>query len=218
MNLTEMIGAPVFDPESNTETGTIVDVLIDTDIGTIPYVLIDNVHGPAREGALVSRTGLTRRDGSWCAKDLTQVLATHRDRGDVPPAGSLDLTSMPSALVGPFGYTVSPVVAGALINSITGRKRIARPEIDQNHANWFWFETLQGLPLFDSSGPLGDLADIVIDPDHLRCVSLVVKAEDGTQATHVFDKMRHVSRDEDSIILELSSTPPYSVDAVVKNA
>jgi hypothetical protein len=217
MKLTKMIDAPVLDLDSDTETGTLVDVLIDTRSGDVQYVLIDKATGLGHESVLVSRQRIAHRDGRWHVH-ITPEEVVLRDPGIRRDANTpLDLCTMPPVLIGPFGYTVSPVLAGAMINAITGKSRAERPTIDQSHSDWFWFDSLQALPLFDSSGPLGHLADIVIDPMGLTCLSLVSRADDGAMATHAMGTLRHVTRNQDSIILELSDTPPYSVKALIND-
>ncbi|WP_223423057.1 PRC-barrel domain-containing protein [Tateyamaria pelophila] len=215
MKISEMIDAPVFDRDSDREMGSVTDALIDTLTGDIPYVLIDTSMGLGHAPVLVSRDRFTQRDGRWKVHISEEESLRSKAEADEQSTTPLDLSMMPPALVGPFGYTVSPVMASALINTLTGKSRKERPAIDQSHSDWFWFDTLHGLPLFDSSGSLGNLADVMVDPVQLACLSLVAQGEDRTLTTHDMGTLRHVTRDENSIILELSDPPPYSARAMM---
>ncbi|MFP7673980.1 PRC-barrel domain-containing protein [Marivita sp. S0852] len=215
--LTDVIDAPVYDPESGAKSGKIVDVLIDIESGALRYVLIDPVDKWTHTHFLLSQARLTNNDGRWLAHVSDQDrAASNNDQSDADTR-PLNLHTMPPVLVGPFGYTVSPMLAGALFNALTGKDRIERPEIDQSHSDWFWFETLHGLPLFDSSGPVGHLADFVIDPDKMLCLTLVAAEDEDRRTPYAIDTIRHVTSHEDSIIVELSDPPPYSAEAMLKD-
>ena len=108
----------------------------------------------------------------------------------------------------------APAMAGAVFNALTQRDRAARPAIDAANADWYWFETLHGLPVFDERGSLGRLDNITINPDTLTCVGLTTQDDKGERFGFPFQKIRRVTRDAESVLLELMPVPPYSVERV----
>ena len=215
MNLTDMIGAKALQRGGEAALGSCTDVLIDAANAQIEYVLFDAAWGLTNHSIIVARARVGWAEDGWIVDLSDSELAARHDREAEPDEyGPLDLSSMPPVVVGPFGYTVAPLMAAALMNTVAeGKHKGTRPAIDEKHRDWHWFGTLKGLPLFDSSGPLGDLADIIVKPDTLECVSLIAD-ESGRRALFPFEKLRHVTRDDRSIVLELSSTPPYSAKPV----
>lgn len=215
MNLTDMIGAEARQRSGDAALGTCTDLLIDTANKRIEYVLFNATWGFAHHPIVVARARVTWSGDAFIVDLSDAELEARHERAAGPDAdGPLDLSSMPPVVVGPFGYTVAPVMAAALMNTAAeGTHGGTRPAIDEKHRDWHWFGTLKGLPIFDSSGPLGDLADIIVKRDTLDCVSLVAD-KSGRRALFPFDKLRHVTRDDRSIVLELSSTPPYAAGAL----
>jgi len=218
MKMSGLVGAEVR-RSGGADLGTCIDVLVDTEAGRVVYAFVDK--GPATnlDHALYSRDKMKVVDGAL-ELDVSdeEISAAHERVGeeDEPgPAMPLDLSSMPPLVVGPFGYTVAPTMAGAVANAYAESSRHeARPEIGEGHGQWHWFANLRGLPVFSERGELGKLSDIIVNPDGLFCVTLMVTTDHGEIYALDFAKLRMVSRDEKSVVLDLEKTPPYSVERI----
>lgn len=238
MRLNSLADREILRGEDDRPIGRVVDVLIDVRRGDIVYVLADP--GPASDPFVLSRRRLAMVGETLRAEASEAELDRLRSRSrptDDEPTPALDLTAFPPLVVGPFGNVAAPAmgaavfppVAGvfgrsaapamgaALMNALTGKPRRERPALDGAHAEWHWYETLHGLPVFDATSELGALDDIVFDPETLICRSLLLRDDRGNLHDLPFSAIRMVSRGETSIVLELSPKPPYSVERIVED-
>lgn len=211
MKFNDLFGRAIVRSDTGEHLGRVVDALIDVQAGTLAYLLV----APEAHGApfVLNRDRISLRDGAPQA-DVSGAMFQATDRAeaaDRAPAGPLDLTAMPPLVIGPFGNTLAPVMGAAVFNALAGRARQDRPALDAVHAHWHWFETLHGLPVFDGSGELGALDDIIFDPATLSCKSLELRDGSGKLFGFPFATIRKVSRGSASIVLELSANPPYSI-------
>ncbi|MEL6517011.1 MAG: hypothetical protein AAFQ39_04790 [Pseudomonadota bacterium] len=212
MKITEMIGRTARRRGVREEIGTCIDVLIDTKTNAVLYALVELGVSRGRALAIVARDRIAVEDGALVL-GLTDDDLDRAERLDTSaPEGPIDLTTMPPVVIGPFGYTVAPTMAGALINAMTGNDRAERPAVDSVSPTWHWFENLHGLPVFDETGLLGHLDTIVVNPASFDCMTLTARTDRGELLSFAFDKIRHVSRGEQSIVLELAKIPPYSLE------
>lgn len=209
MQMSNSLGARARQSGTGQDLGICIDLLIDTAKGGVEYALLDIGSTFQVTQALVSRRRLR-----WSDNDLVVALTQEEveDRcvdieADTQSAEAVNLAAMPPVVVGPFGYTVAPVMAGAMANVLADQS--ARPKIDERHAHWYWYQSLDGLPLFDSSGPLGRLSDIILDPETLHCQQLVAEDENGEHTRYPFATLRSVTRQGESLILDTTQPPGY---------
>jgi len=219
MKLSELMGTRVRRTGGGGDLGTCIDVLVDTEAGRVVYALVEKGPPANLDHALYAHRKMRVVDGVL-ELDVTgeEISAAHDRVGeeDAPgPAMPLDLTHMPPLVVGPFGYTVAPAMAGAVANAYAEKSRHeTRPEISEGHEQWHWFANLRDLPVFSERGELGRLTDIIVNPDGLLCVTLMVTTDHGEIYALDFAKLRMVGRGETSVVLDLEKTPPYSVERI----
>ncbi len=199
MKLTNLIDNPVRRKGTDERIGRCVDVIVDMKAGRVAYVLV----GDHRNAALIEHAALEIVDSALVA-DISQERfeQLREDAADAAATGPLDLSALPPVIIGPFGFTLAPVMMGAVLNSEMSREKPrVRPDIDQKHAYWHWFSRLLGLPVFDTGSELGTAEDFRIDPMTLEFTTLDVCALSGTKRQVPFNAVGHVSRDANSIIL-----------------
>lgn len=214
MRLNRTIGLNVLRKGTSDNLGELVDLLIDVSTGKVVYALVSP--GTVSADVLLSRARLSESGGKLEADVSDEDLERFRvgSGEEVEPGGPLDLATMPPMVVGPFGNVIAPAMGAALFNALAGRDRRERPRLDEAHATWHWFEALHGLSVFDATEDLGVLDDIVANPETLTCEALELRDSGGQLYNFPFDSIRMVSRGETSIVLELSKTPPYSVERI----
>jgi hypothetical protein len=215
MNLTTMIGAPARQMSGGSMRGECRDVLIDTAQARIVHAVFDVPWGFSSRYLVVPAQRLEWADGEWSLDIKDADVEGERTEDGGSSDTSVEIGEFPPVIVGPFGYTVAPMMAGALINSMNEDAVPVAPtpevtETPEGH----WLNRLKGLPLFDTTGALGTLVDIVVDPAGLDCISFTADSERGQRAAFPFDSMRHVAKDGSSIVLELSASPQYSARAL----
>ena len=214
MTLNELLKKQALRESDGATLGNVIDALVDVKDGRVVYLLVS--HGYFEAPLVLSRKRVSLVDG----KVLADVGEDELDRlragpgREQTPEQPLDLTAMPPLVIGPFGNAVAPAMGAAVYNALTGRDRETRPALDEAHKDWHWYEALHGLPVFDSTGELGALDDIFIDPATLTCATLALRDTGGKLYSFPFGKIRMVSRGETSIVLELSSKPSYSVERI----
>lgn len=214
MTLNDLLKKQALRESDGATLGNVIDALIDVKDGRVVYLLVSQGYFDAP--LVLSRKRISLVDG----KVMVDVGEDDLDRlraeagPETAPEQPLDLTAMPPLVIGPFGNAVAPAMGAAVYNALTGRDRESRPALDKAHAEWHWFETLHGLPVFDSTGELGALDDIFVDPATLTCKTLALRDTGGQLYSFPFSKIRMVSRGETSIVLELSSKPSYSVERI----
>lgn len=202
MDATRLVGADV-ESRDGRRLGRCVDLLIDVAARRVVYVLLD-LDGEGGE-ALLGRDHLTLSGAKFVSDTTPDQIATREigaEHEDPPP---LDLRDMPPLVVGPFGYTFAPAMAGALFNSIgdsdEDSQHLARPKIDRDEDDWHWFSHIQGLPVFEVTRELGAVRDIVVNPEGLTCLTLKTETDRGELQQFDFADIRYVTQGEDSVVM-----------------
>lgn len=214
MKISDLIGMPVQQRASGGTIGTCTDFLVDVDAAHIFYMLVDIGDTFNSVPALVLRDQIKIGDGVIDVDVSDAQIAARREMESDVDHAQIDLTQAPPVVVGPFGYTLAPAMAGALFNARANRHRETRPDIDKKKEGWHWYENLHGLPVFDGAGELGELDDVIVNSQSLACVSLTTRNSKGEFASFPFKSIRMVSRGENSIVLELNKEPPYSAEHI----
>ncbi len=199
MKLSNLIDNPVRRKGTDERIGRCVDVIVDMKAGRVAYVLV----GDHRNAAVIEHVALEIADSGLVA-DISQdrFEQLRENAADAAATGPLDLAALPPVIIGPFGFTLAPVMMGAVLNSEMSREELRmRPDIDQKHAYWHWFSRLLDLPVFDIGSELGTVEDIRIDPVTLEFTTLDVAALSGAKRQIPFKAVGHVTRDANSIIL-----------------
>ena len=127
MDITSLIDADVYQHGTGTVLGKCRDLLLDSDAGQITYIYLETGGwlAPAHALFAVARLSL---DGTRLALSATPAEVTERSEGQAPAEGAPDPADMPPIVVGPFGDTVSPMMAATLIDAFRARDPNARPE------------------------------------------------------------------------------------------
>lgn len=217
IRLSGYLGAPVAHREREGRVGTCADYLVDVQDGRLVSVLLD-LSAEHRHAQALFAPERFAFEGDELVTTASEAELEMQLRNQHPEEPGLDATAMPPVVVGPFGYTVAPAMATALVNSVLGRQMAQsrpQPDLDKHNETWHWFTKLQGLPVFDVTRMIGELTDIVVDGVPLCCRELWVGEKPGEARALPFSRIRNVDNDETSIIVELSSNPPYSKEAIV---
>lgn len=217
MRATQFIGRPVYQASSRLYLGDCADLLVDVKAGSIPFVLLDTKDGTEAALRLLVSSRLSVRDDDLLA-DLDDDSLPASVKPVVATTGEneqpIDLRNWPPLVVGPFGYTLAPALAGAIFNTASLRGDQEKPHIDKARASWHWFENLTRLPVFDTGGELGTVEDLTFDTATFTCNDLMTRDAKGDGAAYPVSAIRRVTKDADAVIVELSDPPPYSVERI----
>lgn len=211
MDIQDLISSDVRRRGTAEPAGLCLDALIDVAEGHVAYFLLEVSGDAGPVPALIAPKHVIWSDQALVLDISEADLATATEKGAPPEAQPVDLTALPPLLIGPFGNTVAPAMFGALYNSIAGRNRTPRPNVDAQHAAWHWFEDLQGRPVFDERGDVGSLRSLTLDAQGRQCTHLVVAPKQGEDLTIPFSALRNVSRTEQNLILDRTDPPPHSI-------
>lgn len=214
--LSDLIGSPVRRLGGEEEIGSAVDFMIDIDQRTIVCALVDVLQTLHPAQTIFARERLSLDHGTLHASASVEELEARRD-SSVEQVTGLDLAALPPVVVGPFGYTVAPAMAGAVLNAVMGRLKSnsgERPEVERQDRNWHWFTQLFDIPVFEVTTELGKVADIGMEPRGLTCTELVLKTEKGDERSLDFSAIRNIDPNGESLIVETSPDTPYSAASV----
>lgn len=218
VRLSDLTGARVRRLGGAEGIGTCADFVIDVPRARLARLLVERQTDIGPRQALISADRLSMAAGDMAASVREEELSAEGVPGSVIRA-ALDLEALPPVVVGPFGNSMAPVMAAAVMNALRpgapGEDTAARPAIDRTRGSWHWFSRLRGLPVFDMRGKLGRLSDIVLDRRRLGAVRLDVEPDEGEVRSFPFAALRNVDPEETSIVLEPAGTPPYSADAII---
>ena len=201
MDLNSLIDTDVYQRGTDIVLGKCRDMLVDIKDARLTYVYVETGSWLLPSHALFSAARLSV-EGSGLVLDAT--LEEVKERTDTQAAEgehAPDPSHMPPMVVGPFGYTVSPLMAASLVDAFRSRERDARPDAEGDSSTMRWFTHLQGLPVFDPWGALGDVSDIVVNPQDMRCISLRT-VDKGKNGLFDFHRIRRITQDDQSIILK----------------
>lgn len=220
MQMNTLIDAPTRQQHGDARIGRCLDVLLDTRTGRLLYAYFDLGGWLVGQPVVLSadRLGVDQGDITVTLTDMELEERRNNSEALQDAGGPLDLTAMPPVVVGPFGYSVAPVMGAAMLNSMSVQERPNRPDLDEKHVDWHWYSALRGLPVFDSAGPVGALTDILISDGLSHCTHLVCVDDSGKQTCFAFDKLRNVPRAAQSLIVELSDPAPYAAAALQQGA
>jgi hypothetical protein len=219
LSLSDRIGMQAVRQGTEDVLGTCTDILIDVENGRLVCALFELGHTHGCAQAMFAPEKFEAGDDAVILAVGDEEIAV-QTKHQAATGPRLDTGSLPPVVVGPFGYTIAPAMASALLNAVLGRrsaKPLAQPDLDKKWSTWHWFTNLQSLPVFDVARSLGKLADIHVDRKTWTCQQLETVGERQDRYMLPFAKLRNVDLEETSIIMEMSETPPYSPKAILED-
>lgn len=218
--LCDIVGTSVTREAERDDLGICADALLDTRDGRVVGLLLEL----DRPGGLMQAIVAPHRfamDEQVLMVDVSDAELDAQGANQDPSAAPVvDPAPMPPIFVGPFGFTISPAMATALVNSTMARwtrPMWEPPTIDQQEKAWHWFSNLNGLPVFEGTRELGEMSDVTVDEDMTTCRELLVFDKPKGTRGLPFAAIRNVDRRESHVIVERREKPPYSVEAIVES-
>lgn len=194
--------------EMEVETGAgafpVRDAIFDPDTGRVPFLIIDMGGVLTSSDALIRRTRIT---GAVAGEmRLTSDLSAN-DVHAAPHFGdstSIDFTSLPPLVVGPFGTTQSPLL---LASQLFGAPATPEAEIPARCAraqDWI------GAPVFGPGGEIGQIADMDFDLTEGTVLRVKIAAGEA-QALLPWHKLRNLVTTDESrhVVTDLDGTALY---------
>ncbi|MGR3512016.1 MAG: hypothetical protein ACU0GG_04575 [Paracoccaceae bacterium] len=220
LRLSGLVGTSVTRLLEGDEIGVCSDILLDARDRRVVCLLLSLGRTRAPTQAVIAADRFDFREQNLVidVSDAELDAQSEHQTQDNPP---IDPQSVPPVLVGPFGFTLSPAMATALINATLARFSAATlppPDIDKEQEGWHWFGNLKGLPAFEGTEQLGEITDVVADLATLTCCELLLFNKSKATRAVPFDKIRNVDGKETHLIVERRAVPPYSAKAVVASA
>ncbi|SFS05004.1 hypothetical protein [Yoonia litorea] len=184
VNASDLIGQHVEHASETAITGTVRDILFSENLRDVLFFLVETKSEDATAPLLFSPSMLDRRenDGMVTAAhpdDLRQQVAATAPRAALP----LDVSDLPSTLIGPFGNTISPMMMAALFNS---RSKADRPPLPGGEAMGLWLTELKDTPLRAHVGEVGKIVDVILSDamDIVEQLSIERAGEDPVVLPH----------------------------------
>ena len=119
ITLNTLIGTEVFHESHDGAVAAVSDAGLDVDARCLTCVYLTDQEGRGSSFGLVPTTDLVWRDGKLFVDMSQDGLDARKMRVEAQAAkGPVDPAAAPSVLTGPFGYTIAPTLAGALINDM----------------------------------------------------------------------------------------------------
>lgn len=155
------------------------DIFFERETGALKYLSLETGGWLDPDVVLISAGLMAGYDADSRAMELRLEEDDLKTARRIDPATDRTgvLTAMPPIVVGPFGGTVSPMMATAAIAeseaavAAAERPRVALPGVERT-SEWI------GQPVFGSDGELGMLSDLLFDPA-LSAVTHVVIDDGG---------------------------------------
>lgn len=205
MRATDVIGSKVFRPDDPAIVGRVADVAVEPGQRRMPYLLLELDDTEDATFVLLPSQSVAWANGTLSTSVADEVLARCRVEAQAG-GGPIDTTALPPSLIGPFGYTVSPVLMGALTNDSLGKDQ--PPDLP---GTAMWLSALLDRALFDASGERGTLADIELEPNQWSCAALIVKSLAGEIIRLPGSCVRNIPEDGSHLVASDPDHPPEPV-------
>lgn len=161
------------------KTVSVDDIFFERETGALKYLSLETGGWLDPDVVLISAGLMAGYDADSRSMQLRLEEDDLKSARRIDPATDRTgvLTAMPPIVVGPFGGTVSPMMATAAIAeseaavAAAERPRVALPGVERT-SEWI------GQPVFGSDGELGMLSDLLFDPA-LSAVTHVVIDDGG---------------------------------------
>lgn len=202
MRATDVIGSTVFRPDDPAiVVGRVADIAVEPGQRYMPYLLLELDDSDEATFVLLPSKSVAWTNGTLSTSVSEEDLVRCRveQTGDAP----IDTTVLPPSLIGPFGYTVSPALMGALANESLGEDQPPDPP-----GTAMWLSALLDRALFDASGERGTLSDIELEPDRWSCAALIVNSLTGEIIRLPGACVRNIPEDGSHLVASDSDHPP----------
>ena len=205
MRLTRISDLTLLHANEPDRIGTVSDAILDIPERRVAYWQLDIGNRSGSAPVLVSARKSRLLDNTLRIDLPQDVLDSARSRGLSGQEDAADLQTLPDIITGPFGYTISPSMMGALFNAWRRRRRIERMPIPKGAPDgWLRASDLPGKPLFGSGGEIGSVTDAIVQGADSALTQLCISTRDGNDRTLPIGVLRHVPHGASHLVARVS--------------